>query len=235
VKKLLFYTTIKGVEKTMPIIASKEYKHSWIKKAMNNELSKNVTKCPGIFKIKNEGWLIRTWQDIKLSINGSSYHWETPINQKKLSTHFECDQIEHHGEIFLYNHFDNWPANTFSKVIKITTPWVVDIPKGYSLHQMHPAYLDENRFTTLPGIYTSETGLNCLNVPVLWHATKGEFIIKAGTPIAQLVLSKKEDIHYKTLVANESKQFLVKERLTNLLLNMSFKRVYKNIKDFWNK
>lgn len=234
-KELLFYTTIKGIEKTMPIITSKEYKHSWIKKAMDNELSKNVTRCPGIFKIKNEGWLIRTWQDIKLSIKDSQYQWQTPLNQKTLSTHFEFDQIDHHGEIFLYDHFDNWPKNTFSKIIKINTPWVVDVPKGYLLHQIHPAYLDENRFTAVPGTYTSETGLNCLNVPVFWHATEGEFLIKAGTPIAQLILTKKEDINYKISVASESKQFLIKERLTNLLLNMRFKRIYKNIKDFWNK
>jgi len=234
-KELLFYTTIKGIEKTMPIIASKEYKHSWIKKAIDNELSKNVTRCPGIFKIKNEGWLIRTWQDINLSIKDSEYKWQTPLNQKTLSTHFEFDQIGHHDEIFLYNHFDNWPKNTFSKIIKINTPWVVDVPKGYLLHQIHPAYLDENRFTAVPGTYTSETGLNCLNVPVFWHATEGEFLIKAGTPIAQLILTKKEDINYSIEVASESKRFLIKERLTNLLLNMSFKRIYKNIKDFWNK
>jgi len=238
-KKLIFYSTIEGIEKTMPIISSKEYKHQWIQKAKtnykesNNGNHRSVVNCPGIFKIKNEGWLIRTWQDIELYINENLYEWKTPLNQKELSSHFKIDQINHHDEHMLYDNFENWPKNTFSKIIKINTPWTVDVPKGYILHQIHPAYLDENRFTALPGSYTSDLGLSTLNVPVFWHSKNGRFLIKAGTPIAQLILTKKENIVHTNVVGNNDKKFLFKEKLTNLLLHSSFKRMYKKINNFW--
>jgi hypothetical protein len=234
-KKLTFYSLIEGVEKTMPIIPSKDYSHSWVLKARESvKNNKSVLRCPGIFKVKNEGWILRTYQDIKLKITGSDFIWQSPMDSEKLYSHFKCNPVDFHGEKFLFDYFENWPKNSFSKVIKINLPWSVDVPKGYILHQFHPAYLDENRFTALPGMYTSDTGLNVLNVLLTLHVENNEILIKSGTPIAQIVLYKKENIKHEHIIANKSKKFLVKEKLTRLLLSMNFKRAYGNIKKFWN-
>jgi len=233
-KKLTFYSLIEGIEYIMPIIPSKDYKHPWLQKAIVNiKKDQSVLRCPGILKIKNEGWIVRAWQDIKIKVEGSEFSWTTPLDQRELYTHLPADALGWHDESRLFDYFENWPKDSLSKIIKINVPWSVDVPKGYILHQFHPAYLDENRFTTLPGMYTSDTGLNTLNVPIILHMNKGEVLIKAGTPIAQLVLYKKESIQHENVLACTSKKFLKKERLTYLLLNMRFKKLYNKIKDFW--
>ena len=81
---LEFVSLIKGVEETMPIIPYKEYRHQWMldmakayrrdgsltkgKDVPDKEKNLHTSRCPGIINIKNEGWIVRTHQDIKLTI-----------------------------------------------------------------------------------------------------------------------------------------------------------------------
>lgn len=247
--KITFYCTIDGLEKTMPIILSKEYKHEWLKKAHEKFIEKNLnvskinkdgrigntSRCPGIITVKNQGWLLRTWQDIELKLDKDNYFWRTPLDQKNLSENYSAEQIDHHNESMLYDNFLNWPKDTFSKVIKINTPWIAKIPKGYVLYQFHPFYLDDNRFSVLPGCYLPEYGLFSINVPVFWHATKGDFFIKAGTPITQLILMKKEEINFNNIYYKEDKNFKKEHNISTILNFSSFKKQYNKIKEFYNK
>ena len=53
----------------------------------------------------------------------------------------------------------------------------MEIPKGYYLLQLHPSYLDDNRFTSCSGKYTRDGGLAAINVPMFWHSIEGEYLI----------------------------------------------------------
>jgi hypothetical protein len=246
-KKLIFYCTIEGVEKTMPIISSKEIKYDWIKRLTSSFTDKNLdvsatfadgkirnaSRCPGIFQIKNQGWILRAWQDIELSLDDPEYKWRTPLNQLNLSEGRGQEDVTHHAEMVLTEHFEHWPENAFSQILKINTPWCVKVPKGYVLNQFHPSYLDDDRFTSLPGTYAPEYGIGTLNVPMIWHSKTGRFLIKAGTPIAQLILSKKENIPFENKAIDN--QFKKELKIQDILENMNFKRVYKNIIDYYKK
>ena len=50
-----------------------------------------------------------------------------------------------------------------------------------------PFYKDDDRFTVCTGMFESDMGIGLLTVPVKWHSTKGDYLIKAGTAIAQLI------------------------------------------------
>jgi hypothetical protein len=68
---------------------------------------------------------------------------------------------------------------------------------------------------------------------MIWHSKTGRFLIKAGTPIAQLILSKKENIPFENKVIDN--QFKKELKIQDILENMNFKRVYKNIIDYYKK
>ena len=245
--KVIFYCSVDGVEKTMPIILAKDVKYEWIKRAVksftekkldispttNDGKIRHTSRCPGIFQIKSQGWIVRTWQDIELNINEPEYTWRTPLNQVKLSNGISMDDVTHHSEMMLKQHFENWPKNSFSQIIKINTPWYVKVPKGYVLNQFHPSYLDEDRFTSLPGTYSPDYGMGTINVPMIWHSKQGKYLIKAGTPIAQLILSKKEDIDFENKVVDE--EFKKEDKIKTILETMNFKRIYSNIINYNRK
>lgn len=245
--KVIFYCSVDGVEKTMPIILAKDIKYEWIKRAVksftekkldishstNDGKIRHTSRCPGIFQIKSQGWIVRTWQDIELNINEPEYTWRTPLNQVKLSNGISMDDVTHHSEMMLKQHFENWPKNSFSQIIKINTPWYVKVPKGYVLNQFHPSYLDEDRFTSLPGTYSPDYGMGTINVPMIWHSKQGKYLIKAGTPIAQLILSKKEDIDFENKVVDE--EFKKEDKIKTILETMNFKRIYSNIINYNRK
>lgn len=239
--KVIFYCSISGVKETMPILLAKDVKYAWVKRAVKAFKEKSldvstttdsgkirhVSRCPGIFGIKNQGWIIRTWQDIELTVDEPEWSWRTPMNQVKLSNSISAVEVTHHPEESLKQHLEHWPETAFSQIIKINTPWTVKVPKGYVLNQFHPSYLDENRFTSLPGSYSPDYGMGTINVPMMWHSKKGNYLIKAGTPIAQLILSKKEDIDYEIKLVDD--KFKKEESIKKLLETMTFKRIYKNI------
>jgi hypothetical protein len=245
--KIIFYSSVEGIEKTMPIIPSKEYKHQWLKKALDdfnekdldisnkNENGKitNVTRCPGILTIKNKGWLLRTWQDIEINFENENYSWKTPMNQKTLSNNITDQQITQHDNNLFFKYMTNWPKNSYDAILKINTPWFADIPKGYLLYQFNPAYHDENRFTSLPGIYSPKYGSAELNIPIIFHLKNEKCLIKAGTPIAQFILFKDEDINFENIYIKENKELDKKQKITAIFNNMSFKKIYNNITNFY--
>ena len=236
---LKFYSTIDGVEKIMPIIPAKEYMHEWIKKArltlIKNPAS-HVLRCPGIKSSLNQGWILKTWQDIEIEIKeNGQYSFKTPFDVKSLSSNFNDIPIVVHDENDLYNYRNNWPKETFSKIIKINMPWVVKIPKGYFLYQLHPFYLDENRFTTLPACYTSDYGIARIIVPMLWHSLKGTFLINAGTPIAQIFLVKKEKFDIEMSFISDNIKIKKYLNVTFLSLRNRFTRNYLKIKEIFKK
>ena len=231
--KIKFYSGIQGIDEAMPIIPTKEYRHEWIKKARTKQTDnlKSIIRCPGINGIMTTGWLVRSWLDIKLRIEGDDFFWQTPLDQVKLSNGLCQPVVGEHDEQHIYENWENYPKNTFKKIIKINTPWWVEIPKGYYLLQFHPSYLDDNRFTSCSGKYTRDGGLAAINVPMFWHSIEDEYLIKAGTPLAQLVLVKDEDIDFKNYYDGK---YLRKTLNTHTILSWSrFKRSYGVIKDYY--
>lgn len=198
-KKIEFINEIPGVSTLMPIIESKYIKHSWVNNALNHFSSMrkqsnwesnrlmHTARCPGIFTLQRHGWILRTWQDIVITTNGSEYDltWRSASN-------IGGDAVGIHPSEQYSNYFEEWPENTLKTVIKINTGWRCNVPKGYYLMEMPVAHSGENRFTTVPGYFSREAGPASMNVQLLWHVKNGETLIKAGTPISQYVLVPKE-------------------------------------------
>jgi len=255
--KIDFIAQIEGVETIMPIIKASEYRHKWmIKMAQDykklgsltqrsdftnpstppSKDQRHTSKCPGIIDYRNQGYIVRLHQDVKIDVLGDdqeSYRWQGPLNDKYLDTKDEF--INHHGEGNLYPFYENWPKDTLKKIIKVNMPWKVRIPKDHYLLQMHPFYLDDFRFTTCSGVLDCNMGIAPIAVPMFWHTTKGEELIKAGTPIAQLILIPKDEIEHRNLNIVTDPKFKEDERVSYLMLRQQFTVNYNKIKEFWKE
>ena len=243
--KIEFVSLIPSVAQIMPIIPAAEVKRSWLKKAAEdykklrqmkpvlNEKEASITRCPGIAKINREGWVQRTWQDIYIKTNGDgvSFSGNTAIDQQ---TYYNDHNLlepkyvsyHHESQYGVYNQ----SKNTLRTVIKIASPWIVYIPKGYYLISMPIPFSDRNEFTAATGILDCDDGPNVINVQLFWHVLDGEVHIPAGTPIAQYILVKKEKKNFINRESNKDDIYNMNLR-ANAISNR-FVGFYNSLKGF---
>ena len=256
-----FICTEPGVESTMPIIRSSEYKPSWLKKAAadfknNGSLSMNTSndddatfravsnnnfkkednrhtvKCPGMQMWHNTGWIMRLPYDIKFEVVTNGEYWDFVASD----TSTEKRPVTFHLKHSFYPFFENWPKNTMKKIVKFHLPWAARIPEGYKLLILHPMFLDDWRFTVCSGIYDPQLGIADIGtVPIFWHSLEGNHTIAAGTPVAQFILIPKEEPNFKIIEETDDKNFKKEEIITKKLLSQSFNVNYPQIREFWKK
>lgn len=195
-----FKCFLDNVANDMPIVHTKDIDFDWIQRAKEyystTNRSSKTTSCPGIFSIVKAGWIHRSYQDIKIQTNGDGYtfNWETRIDQKETKNgKYIQDYVSYH-DAGLLSDFYNLGHNTLKTVIKIQSPWFVEIPKGYSLLLMPVAYSDDNRFTAASGLLK---GNQFLNVQLYWHRLNSTEMIAKGTPLNQMLLIQDETVYHE--------------------------------------
>ena len=195
--KVIFQATLPGIETVMPIIPASSYKPKWLATARSKYSEKlagqqlidrryaSVHRCPGIIDLMNSGWIVRAWQDFTIETNGDggSFKWNASIDSKD---YIGNDDIGHMLGHALTDYLPK-RIDTLSTVIKFNSPWLVTVPKGWSLLYMPMLYSDDGRFTSCPGILDTEID-KMLNIQLFWHKLNSIEVIKAGTPLAHLVL-----------------------------------------------
>lgn len=225
-----------------PIIEARKFMPEWFTQATtehakdllalkeSNDLNaiRDVSKCSGIRKLLKTGWIARTYQDMHLKVSEGGFEWTTPLDQSKLN---KSDLVAHHSP----DSFRKCPRlKNKAPVLKIQLPWVVKIPEGYNLVQMPLFYWDEPRFTTATGIFDRRFGPMELNIQLLWESGDGEFLIKAGTPLAQLVLIPDVVPAHSIRLATEEelKQSTVTSQLKACSYNQNYAVIKNNIKKY---
>ena len=243
--EIQFISLIPGIEETMPVIPVSKHQYGWIKtagerakernknKSINNL---NTLKCPAILQFRNKGFILRAPYDMTLKIHSDiEYSWQTPYDTREL-LYGDVEKweapITHHETQLMYDFMSTWPKDTMKIILKLNLPWTIRISKDYDVLMTDPFYKDDDRFTVCPGVFESDMGIGVLTVPVKWHSTKGEYLIKAGTAIAQLIPIKKEQVSHQNLNIEKDKAFKRDERVTYLKVRESFERNYNKTKQF---
>lgn len=191
-----FKCLVEGVAETMPITPAKELKSEWLEKAKKTSLRSleagSIARCPGISGLRGLGWVQRTYQDILLETNGDgeSFTARTRSDQKNTPNgSFITNYVDSHSpEIF--SDFYDLGEGVLRSIVKIQSPWFIEIPKGFSALLLPIPYSDERRFTVAPGLLTKS---DFLNVQLYWRVLKGVELIPAGTPLHQIVLVQNSD------------------------------------------
>lgn len=188
-----------------------------------NVTLRTVAKCRGIREMFRTGWLLYNWQDIYIRVEeGGKFTWSTPVSQKQL---IGFDMVSFHSN----ESFSKCPHLAEQvPIIKVLTPWRAKIPDGYSLMQLGVPYQEHDMFTTGTGIFPDKFGFMELNIQLFWHE-KRPMILKAGTPLAHLVLIKNEEISSEIRLADEKERRLIAAQQT--IKNSMFRPNYVDMVD----
>ncbi|MCY4584305.1 MAG: DUF6065 family protein [Chloroflexi bacterium] len=115
------------------------------------------------------------------------------------------------------------------KLTKLNNPWVIETPPGWSVQIKNPANNWSNDIQLIEGVVDTDEYHTQVLFPFVWTGSeKGEWIIPKGTPIAQVIPFRREEVELKIDNIDEYKR----DKIQHLLNTMHIDR-YANM--FWHK
>ena len=224
--KVVFICTQEAFKDLYPPIYSRDLQRPFLQKINSDYQHKakqpvcpfrkltSTAKCDGIRDIISTGYIIRLHRDLKITTNGDgeTFNWE------RLS----CGLEKNEGSIGWfssnqYADYINLPPQTLRTVIKINTPWIIETD-DFCFIQTHPSFLGEHRFTVVEGILDPLRNRQ-INPIMFWHVLQGEEVLKAGTPIAQLIPIQRKFLPELVLTTEDKRQ--LQKKVTNYLIASS--------------
>lgn len=238
-KKIEFFSKIPGVSELFPIREAENFLPKWANAARDNYIQikkqnqgrfNHIYQCPGIFDLMSQGFIVPMWHDVIISTNGNpdEFGWTVPTSEL---TEFDTDTdiIENQS-----NGFGNlmpikpWSLNT---LVKVNTPWNIIAPRGIKLLILPIAYPDSFEFESTIGILDPGYD-NEVNIQMYYNVPKGDVLIKAGTPLAQIIpLSEKKFRLICRDMNTWDKLWLTKRKYFN---SATFKIKRNKIKDLYH-
>lgn len=183
--KIEFYSTVPGVADTFPVQEAKECIPSWMSLARQEYLKDkseiNVFRCPGIVDLLTTGFIVSAWHDIELGqLQDGHLHGRCPSAELENLLGYPPVQVQ--GGDSIGKHLPKRPWS-HQDILKINTPWCVNVPKGVKLMILPISYTDNLQFESTIGILDPAIS-NDINIQGYINALGP---IKAGTPIAHIV------------------------------------------------
>ena len=144
-----------------PIVPASDFIPDWWKnlskdyKRFGKPNASTAKTCPGIFDSIRAGYIVPMWSDI-------IFKWS---EHKKDGFEYQLSHAMQELSECVYAHdstqIKDAPLleNSCPKLIKLTTPWFVDVPKGVSLFLTSPFYHVNNDITIVPGIIDPDIDL----------------------------------------------------------------------------
>jgi len=142
------------------------------------QTSATIKRCMPVFDAITNGYIIYTYTDLFVSQKDGQPWYEWP----------SFEPIGFHPIEQAPTHPDNNGHLSYPKWIN---PWAIETPKGYSILFTAPMHRD-SAFTILDGIVDTDEYSAPVNFPFVLNDIKYEGLIPAGTPMAQVILFKRE-------------------------------------------
>jgi hypothetical protein len=193
----------------------------WYKSA-SSELSEehlggnNVASCVPFFDSLTTGWIIPVPVDIEVSIDKETNHmnfdWESDI-----------EFVDAHSRETLTKHF----PDDHKLALQIYHKWAWAVPDGYSVLMTEPFNRMETRWKAMTGMVDADEYMGPVNGSLIWQDFEYEGIIKAGTPLFQVIPFKRDSLITEGRVRERTdEEELEVTRTTNKVLNKN--HYYKN-------
>jgi hypothetical protein len=181
--------TYSGIENTpMP---AKKAMPAWLKNLPNEILGvPTLKKCPPFLDTFGMGYVVPTWQEFELIPKDNIYHFKSGI------THL-LSPYEQPRNVCSYQfpeQYKNTPLEEY-QIIKLQSPWVIKLPKDYSLMVLPLLNTDSGLpFEVIPAIIDSDSyhvnfGFTC---KIKFNPDK-KHNIQPGIPFAQIIPIKREN------------------------------------------
>ena len=219
--KIEYLTRVEGlsyVEDAKPIQYSK-IMPDWFKNMpnfidSNDWTSHTARKCPSFTDLFKYSYVLRAWTDYKFTfVNDDEWGWETPSGKFSAGGHPNWQYLDHIG------------PHKYRTSLKLDSPWMAKLPKGYSLLQIPLIYSPHPNFDTIPGILHSD----------VYHGTNPQLLIKDIAPGQefQFTLTRGTPIVSHIPIRREGWELEVREgggllsSITSLVSSTKFKDSYR--------
>jgi hypothetical protein len=166
------------------------------------EIAPTAKSCPGIFDFSRAGYILPMWADMY-------FKWhEGDLDGWDMFTTEIVNKLDNAITMHNYEQVSGAPflENNCQAMVKINSPWYMQVPKGVSLFLTQPFYHNNNDFTVCPGIIDPEVDrisnkeLNCfikLNTP-------DKIIkLKRGQPLMQIIPFVRAEYEFENNVPDD--------------------------------
>lgn len=231
-RKITFFTTVPGMEEAYPIIEAKDYKPNWVEGAKKMYLKKlekaqgthfvDVYRCPGIFDLMSTGYIVPMPWDIMIETNGDMEDFKWTIPSAGLEEKYGGNLVSGHMANDIAAPFPPRPG-CLRSILKFNTPWHIIAPPGVKFMAIPIPYGDDFEFEHNMGILDPSLSTE-INPQVWWKVLNGRYLIKAGTPMLQLVPMTDEKFKMEVVVGDQKAYSWLKRREYFFSLSFQFKR-----------
>ncbi len=183
--KIEFFSIVDGLTDTYPVLNSKSIMASWLKTAQQeySQMEKydfHIARCPGIVDVLTTGYIVRAWHDVAVRSGPSSL--ETFAPDIALEQLIEKPALQVQKGDSVAKHIPKRPWSNKS-ILKINTPW--HIISDCKFMMLPISYTDQFEFESCIGILDPSVSSE-INIQGYVNGV-GEFTIRAGTPLCQLI------------------------------------------------
>ncbi len=219
-KKIVFTNIIEGVSKEYAPKPAIHFIPEWYRemeasfpKKRTPDATATIKKCIPVLDAITAGYIIVSPCDVYVTFIDGEPNYLCSL------TGF----ISGHDRKQAYKH----PRVSDFRFPKWVNPWGVKTPKGYSCLFIPPMHHPNPYFTILEGIVDTDNYYNNVNFPFTLNKTSEDFMIPAGTPIAQVIPFKRDAWELELGINKE-----VLKKQENYLNSLFFDR-YKKL--FWSR
>jgi hypothetical protein len=216
----------------------------WYKKLEHTISYKTVKGCMPFLDSLTSGYLLKMPQDFYVRHNVDNKNEQGEIFKDSFQTfalHGDS-QILHAKRLNLNSNLDVHTTqqlegspyiekNKNLPFFKITNPWKIKTPKGYSCLFVPPLNNSDDRFSIIPAIVDTDTFPNEINFPIVINGDKYPILedtIEKGTPYVQIIPFKRDS--WKMIIKPRKQKEIQNSRLFYHLKLLNF---YKD--RYWNK
>lgn len=191
--------------------------HSKLRIFENRHTNMTIKMCPPFLDSMLSGYFLYLETDVYVERVAGKTRFAWGYYDRPLVEGHSAEQIP---KSFIPEEYDD-------EAYKFVTTWSVKLPKGYSALFIHPLNRTDLPFYTLSGIVDVDSFELPVNFPFLLKKSFSG-IIKAGTPIAQIIPIKRENWFHK--ITEQAKQKMISSELSFL---KTLQKGYKN--NHWHK
>ena len=213
-KKIEFFSSVPGLAETFPIRPAREVLPNWVHVARADYLKQkdkreiHIFKCPGIFELFGTGYILPAWHDFEIESTEIGFRVTIPDGSLNDILGKETLQSQHSDGVAKFLPKRPWSV---ASILKINTPWQVLAPKGLKFLMIPLPYTDDFRFESCSGIL--DPGISSeLNVQGYWNVPMGKQVIKAGTPLVQIIPMTEKTYDYIVRDKNASDELWMAKR-----------------------
>lgn len=232
-----FVNTIPGVEIAHPIIRSHEARHEWIRNAAVDFKQKqanqsptdrlnSISRCPGVSGLNRLGFIVPNPIDFVITTSleePNIFHWDCAERMSDGSDYIGSHSMDQLAKYIPFR------EDTIAPIVKVHTNWKISASPDIVFLVMPIAYPDHNVFSSAHGILDPHQTME-INVQLFWHKKQGSALIRAGTPLTQLIPIPRE-LSVDLKVERATPEDLYKSTAWNYIQRRNYSR---DIKEYFN-